>query len=143
MLPQHRGEVDPPAWPLPWKESGAIIRYFSYTILWHFWEYWDTLRFLQYGGRQCFQTKRLHSLLPVRSLYGSWTHHLPDDPPHACRTSDAAGVAAGHHDLGGACPTGPAYSNSRGSDVDHRPCRHRWERPPLRPAVRSANCGDG
>ena len=37
--------------------------------------------------------QRIHSLLPGRSRYGSWTPHLSHDPPHACGTPDAAGVA--------------------------------------------------
>ena len=42
----------------------------------------------------------------MRYPYGTWTHDLPHAPPHAYPTPDAAGVAAGHHDLGGACPRG-------------------------------------
>jgi hypothetical protein len=44
----------------------------------------------------------------ARSLYGSWTHHLPHPSPHPDPTPDTAGVAACDKHTGWACPTWPA-----------------------------------
>src|SRR6266568_6271225 len=46
-------------------------------------------------------------------FYGSWTHHRPDNPPHADPTPDAAGLATGHDHSRWAGPTGPHYFASR------------------------------
>jgi hypothetical protein len=53
---------------------------------------------------------------------------VADSPPIG-GTADAAGVAAGDDDLGGACPTGPDHLTRRGWHGDLRHCRHGRDQP--------------
>src|SRR5437867_4067880 len=69
--------------------------------------------------------------LAERSLYDSWTSHLPHDPSHDQRTADAAGLAAVDEHSGWAGPTGPGdfIDGRSGADLPH--CRHRRDQPAL------------
>ena len=77
-------------------------------------------------GTPCCDRRHLY---PTRALYGSWTQNLPHHPPHACGTPDAAGVAAGHDRLSGACQTRQDDLTRRRWGPDHRHCCHGRDQP--------------
>ena len=74
---------------------------------------------------------RRHILLAVRDRYSARPQNCAQDPPDACGTSDAGGMATGHHHLGGACPAGPDSPPCCRGHVDHGHCRRGRDRPPL------------
>lgn len=77
------------------------------------------------------QDQRIHTLVLVRYLYGSWTHNLPHDPPHTCGTPDVVGVATGNDHTCRAGPTEPHYLTCCGSDAHCSDCRHGRDQPSL------------
>ena len=107
VQPTEAPTIQPAELPSLRNDLGTLFGYFSCTMLWCSWKCWIILGPLSHGSRPCFPMKRLHYLFPVGCLYGAWTYYLPYDLPHADGSADAAGMAAGYHDLGGACSTGP------------------------------------
>src|SRR5712671_2452640 len=91
-------------------QCGKILTPIYVTLLRY---YYDVLGSLGQSLPALVCNHRTHNLLPMRSRYASWTQNLSHDPPHACPAPDAAGVATGHHHLGGACPPGSDYLTCR------------------------------
>src|SRR4030095_15466263 len=100
---------------------------------------YGTLRIYSCGvlrslGQSCpslARGQRTPLFLPERGLYGAWTQNLPHDPPHACPTPDAPGVATGDEHP---CRTGPTRPDDLthgrwGPNLPH--CRHGRNQPPL------------
>ena len=98
-----------------------------------------------YGSRPGSHTHRLPWLQLLRYLYGARTQNITHDPPHPCRTADAAEVAAGYHHPSGACSPWADHPPPGGGDADQRHCRQSRDQPPLclqmGAAVSGAGCG--